>query len=273
MCTVPSVWMGPSLTSAIAANSTIFQPALMTIPGGTFMMGAGPRCDGNQVAVSSFQMSPLVTYRQYQEHLRSLGTRRYAAIAPDPSTGTIGVIALGESRNEVLAEIRSVFEKAGEILLASGLGVVKEQFKTLLETMPVVHLPDLGDLRSEIASRVGPDRPIMHVDWFEAFVYAFMHGGRLPYEPEWEYAMVNGHMTKIEPKPNFVIEWMQELYYNSPDATIPRPLNAPPWVNPSAYRSVRLWGGDTSLSVSRQRDGANPKDWDSNFGFRVVREQ
>jgi iron(II)-dependent oxidoreductase len=56
-------------------------------------------------------------------------------------------------------------------------------------TRPLAWTPDLGaEWRLSREEPLHPDRPVVHVSWFEADAFARAHGARLPTEFEWEKA-------------------------------------------------------------------------------------
>ena len=94
-----SIVMGQELAAMRAANFVRIQPTLVTIHGGTFMMGAADLRGANpvhQATVSTFQMGRTpVTNNEYARFVDSLGNNRYALITPNPVTRMELVFALG----------------------------------------------------------------------------------------------------------------------------------------------------------------------------------
>jgi len=177
----------------MAQNYALIQQTMVTIPGGTFMMGYGMDDGVHQAAVSTFQMGQTpVTNDEYARHLDSLGDNRYALIVPHPSTGVERVVALGGSEGEVRSAIETIpltemFPSAGDILTSGRFRVLAGPFRNLEEfigSLKVVHIEDNKSPKGFDA----PRQPAVKVSWFESFVYAFLHGGMLPTEWQWEYA-------------------------------------------------------------------------------------
>jgi formylglycine-generating enzyme required for sulfatase activity len=177
--------MGPNLTSFITSNFALLQPTLVPIQGGTFMMGAGTDYGAHQATVSSFQMGRTpVTNEQYARYVAALGDRRFALIGEIPATRTLGVIALGASENEMRDAVRPVVEKAADILVTGGIGILADAAKKLLDSLNVINIRD----HNSPAGFDGLRQPVINVNWFDAAAYAFLHGGMLPTEWQWEYA-------------------------------------------------------------------------------------
>ena len=177
--------MGPSLTSFIASNYALLQPTLVTIPGGTFTMGAGTDYGAHQASISTFQMGRTqVTNDEYARYLASLGDRRYALVGTNLATRTLGVIALGPSEDQIRSAVDLEVVRAADSLMTSGLYVLGYVMKKILDSFDVINIKDKKS-RAEFDS---PRQPVINVDWFEAAVYAFLHGAMLPTESQWEYA-------------------------------------------------------------------------------------
>ncbi len=302
------VLTGTSLSSFTASNFALLRPTLVPILGRTFFMGAGVHGAAHRATVSSFQMGRTpVTNEEYGRFVASLGPNRFALFANDPATGTLGVLALGPSEEEVRG---AVMENAGAIIEAAGTGIlgsiVKEKVQVFSDSLLTVHIED----HNPSARLDGPRKPVINVNWYEAFVYATLHGGTLPTEWQWEmaarvvhgtdklrdYATPSGKLTHEEAHygdestqspvdvddPRYptlenglrhmtgnVWEWMQNWYDDYPRGDVVDPLG--PLRGTS--RSVR--GGAWSDNVSRALHAADrvshhPDYRSGRVGFRVA---
>lgn len=201
-----SVLIGAELQAFAAANLAVAVGSgmLATIPGGTFPMGSKTEFENegpvHEATISTFRMCrDDVTNEQYKRYVDSLGGRRVALIGAHPGTGVERVLALGNSEKEVKAAadaipVSQLFPGAGDILTLGGL-------KTFADSLRAVTI-------ERHASPTGFDRPrqpVVEVSWYEAFVYASLHGGMLPTEWQFEYAARviqegthnNGHPYRI----------------------------------------------------------------------------
>ncbi len=188
-----SVLIGAELNAFAAQNleAAIADDELVTIDGGTFMMGSGPGgVDEKQVheaTISTFQMcKDDVTNEKYEQYLESLGDTRFALIGAHPDTGVERVLAIGSNKQEVRSAadtmpVSQFFPGAGDILMVGGMSTLRDV--------------EIGDHRSA-ADFDHPRQPVVFVSWYEAFIYAFLHGGMLPTEWQWEYAARVIHEAK-----------------------------------------------------------------------------
>jgi sulfatase modifying factor 1 len=181
-----TVLMGPDLAALAAQNFAAISASLVTIPGGTFMMGseAGNNDEKpvREVTVSTFWMgSNNVTNEEYGQYVDSLRDRRIAVIGAHPATGVEQVIALGSSKGELISAMTTllkseIFPGPGDILTIGGMRAFADSLKAVRISD---HHPQPGFDRSE--------QPAVEVNWYESFVYAYMHGCMLPTEWQYEY--------------------------------------------------------------------------------------
>jgi len=176
--------MGADLAGMAAQNSALLAPELVTVEGGTFMMGSPDFQDAleHEVTVSTFRMgrNP-VANESYGRFVDSLRDQRFALIGADVRTGSEKLLALASSASEAqsaLAKmpIAQLFREAGEI--AQG-GAAK-----LMGALIVAHLADHNPPPNFNRSK----QPAVMANWYSAFVYAALHQARLPREAETEYA-------------------------------------------------------------------------------------
>lgn len=261
--TMPNVLMGPSLTSFIASNYLFLRPSLVTIPGGTFTMSAGTDHGIHQATLSTFQMGQtLETTGGYERYLGSLGAKNHAILGSNPLTKRLEVIALGPSDEAVRSAIKSAAAGAGDSLVAGGLGILTNVVTDFLASLKVVHIG--RNIRFSKIRSLG--RPASNINWYEAFVYAFLHGGTLPTEWQWEYAALNVHKRKglVLEIGNFA-EWMQNWYGEYPSGHVTDPTG---W----SYGEQKIVRGGLSRRHDRAtfRDNALPETKGNDLGFRVV---
>jgi sulfatase modifying factor 1 len=182
-----AVLMGPDLTAFAAQNFAAISASLVTIPGGTFMMGSkvgeGDELPVHEVTLSTFQMGKDdVTNEQYGPFVDSLGNRRIALIGANPATGVERVLALGSSEREVKSAVyqlpmSQLIPGAEDVLTSGGMRAFADSL-TVMEILD--HKPRSGFDR--------PRQPAQHVSWYESFIYAFLHGCMLPTEAQYEFA-------------------------------------------------------------------------------------
>jgi len=177
--------MGQSLTSFIASNAALIGPTLVTIQGGTFTMGGGTDYS-YQAAVSTFQMGRTpVTNDEYDRYYDSLDGKVFAAVGINQMNRMPAVFALGPEYNDIESAIGSRRRKEGDILVVGGLNYLFDslQIKKIEPRLPAKFH---GGFSSEVSS--APRHPVVFRSWYDAFIYAFLHGGMLPTELQWEYA-------------------------------------------------------------------------------------
>lgn len=183
------VLAGAELNAFAAQNfaAAVANNQLVTIKGGTFLMGSATGNEDempvHQTTVSTFQMcADAVTNEKYGAFVDSLGGRRIALIGARPDTGIERVLALGSNEKEIQAVVDKtpliqLFPGAGDILTLGGL----KAFANSIRTVKIEDRPSPRGFD-------GPRQPVVCVNWYEAFVYAFLHGGTLPTEWQFEYA-------------------------------------------------------------------------------------
>ncbi len=184
-----TVLAGVELNAFAAQNfaAAVANDELVTIEGGTFPMGSETgepdEKPVHEVTISTFQMRrDDETNGQYGNFVDSLGDRRVALIGAHPDTGVERVLALGGSEKEVRAAVDKIpvsqlFPGAGDIVTIGGMRTFADSLKSV--EIPD-HRPSCGFDR--------PRQPVVEVSWYEAFVYASLHGGALPTEEQFEYA-------------------------------------------------------------------------------------
>ncbi|MDO8494549.1 MAG: SUMF1/EgtB/PvdO family nonheme iron enzyme [Deltaproteobacteria bacterium] len=191
-----SIIMGTELARVAASNFAAISRELVTIPGGTFIMGSPNFHDTlpHQVTVSSFGISQNpITNLQYQRFIVSLGDRRFALIGSHPETGAEKLVALASSMDE----IESVVETSLDRLLCQDCAIINMGSGILQGALGMAHIPDHNPPTDFVhpllpgnppANFARPQQPAVTVDWYGAFVYASWYGMRLPREAETEYA-------------------------------------------------------------------------------------
>lgn len=193
--------LGAELTALAQAGFAEVQDQMLPIPGGAFTMGydATIHVDekpAHRVMVSSFEMSKnTVTNAQYRGWEESLGLRRFFLVGMEPETGWPKVMAMGTK--EAVEQYQ-----AGLIAEAGGLQV--------WEVTP--HNPDPGFDR--------PNQPA-NVLWNSAYLFAFMHGARLPTEAEYEFAATHGGTQRYATASGELEHWeIHTSFFGEKTATI-----------------------------------------------------
>lgn len=193
-----SVMMGAELAAAQAANFKLLSGKMVLIQGGNFLMGSTvtPHSQPiHRVTISPFLIGENpVTNDEYYRSSDFLKGRRVALIGTDPMTGRLRLFALGENKGELREAVDKIplvkiFPSIGDTLTLGGIGFFKKLSarvekctKALDESMTVTirdHKPERGFDR--------PMQPAVDVNWYEALVYALLHGANLPTEWQWEY--------------------------------------------------------------------------------------
>lgn len=301
------VLIGAGLSDFVARNRKLLGATMVTIPGGTFMMGAGTNYGAHQATVSKFQMGRTpVTNEEYGKYVDSLGPNRYALLGINPATTALDVIAVGPSEDEVKS---SVMDKAGEIIVAAGLEVIAGAARRSLDSMYVKMYVRPIRGHKHPTGFDSPRQPVIIVNWHDAFVYAFLHGGMLPTEWQWEYAArvvqgreglreyatPSGHLTHEEAHydaqstvdvddPRYptlenglrhmtgnVWEWMQNWYCKYASAEVIDPDGQ---LQGAAHRSLRggSWRNYRPADLrAAARDSFHQGHKNDTIGFRVAR--
>lgn len=293
----------------MASNYAMLQPALVTIPCGTFMMGSGTDYGVHQTTISEFRLGRTpVTNEEYLRHVACLGDLRYALLGADPKTMALDLIALASSEGMAMSAVKSAADRAIDVLTLGGLKILDGDKKKFLDSLRVVHIED----HKPEPGFDGPRQPVINVSWYQAMVFAFLHGGTLPTEWQWEYAarVINGAealrdyatpsglLTREEAHfgnklhgikstadvddqrypdgPNGlrhmtgnVWEWMQNKFGEYPLSKVVDPIGP----IKGAFMSLR--GGSwycSSPSSLRASNRVNyyPSGWDFDIGFRVA---
>lgn len=268
------------------------------------MMGAGTDYGAHQATVSTFRIGRIpVTNEEYAKHIAHLGELRYALLGADPQTMALNLIALASSEGVAMSAVRSAADRAARVLMIGGLKILNDDKKKFLDSLRVVHIED----NKPPPGFDGPRQPVVNVSWYQAAVYAFLHGGMLPTEWQWEYAarVVNGTgalrdyatpsgLLKHEEAhygseptadvddhrypalPNGlrhmtgnVWEWMRNPFGKYPLSDVVDPLG----LIKGPFRSLR--GGSWYCSNPRSLRASNrasyyPNGWDIDIGFRVA---
>jgi formylglycine-generating enzyme required for sulfatase activity len=213
------------------------------------------------------------------------------------------VIALGSTEDEVRDAVRPVVQKAADILVTGGVSIFADAVKKLLDSLSVISIRD----NNPAVSFDGPRQPVINVNWFDAAVYAFLHGGMLPTEWQWEYAArvvqgreglreyatPSGRLTHEEAHfdaqstvdvddPRYptlgnglrhmtgnVWEWMQNWYGDYPQGEVVDPTGP----LDGSFRGLRggSWNDRNPDGLrAAYRHNYRPGDGSDDFGFRVV---
>lgn len=186
--------VGAELATLTAAGQADLAEQALSIPGGTFRMGDNDlgfadEKPAHDVTVSSFKMmKDAVTNTQYQTWVKLLGDRRYFLVGTDLKTGWPKVLAMGtkEAAEEYKGRITvvQVAEVMGADLSTLTHGAYSAFFSGAFQVWEAAPC-------NPYASFDRPRQPA-NVDWHSAYLYAFMHRGRLATEAEHEFASTKG---------------------------------------------------------------------------------
>ncbi|OGQ06391.1 MAG: hypothetical protein A2W61_05045 [Deltaproteobacteria bacterium RIFCSPLOWO2_01_44_7] len=178
-----SLVMGAQLAAEIQTGLHAIEAGLLSVPGGTFTMGAEDLgIPEREVTVDSFKMGKYtVTNEEYDSWVKSLGAERFFLLRYDSKTDSPSIVARASSKEEVFGS--GVFQIiAGELIQKGGL-----DFALQIVEIEDHHSPENFDR---------PNQPGVSVSWYDSITYALMHGARLATEEEWEYAATEGGKKK-----------------------------------------------------------------------------
>jgi formylglycine-generating enzyme required for sulfatase activity len=122
--------------------------------------------------------------------------------------------------------------------------------------------------RLPISNEDGDDRPVVHLNWFEADQVCSWSGGRLPTEAEWEFAARAG----VSDAKRGSLDQLFRSGSGRLSATFPVATQEPsPWglhdMVGNAFEWVADWYGERTYATSQLDDPRGPDDGH----FRVVR--
>lgn len=264
-----SVICGAELSGMIAQYSASVG-GMVTIEGGTYQLPVRDQFPDTTVPadVSSFSMMPeLVSTENYSKFIKGLGANRIFVLGTNPDTRRDFIVALGNN-NRMLEDVESRKQILDSTHIPRQTQYEKMMFSNFIHSLRLIYVEPRAGVRSKSKA------PVTNINWFEATVFAYMHGCTLPTRWQWEYAArlamgIDEASSSGTSLPSFSIsEWMQnnstDKLYNNSKAPIDARIDVTKSWRDGKVVAQRAKHIPNNLAAPNWREPA--------LGFRLVRE-